>query len=159
MGKAIANGLPLALVGGKKEIMNCEEYFVSSTFAGEQLSLAAASEVIKLLSRTYRLDNLWHTAKAFVKNFNGLSKIIKIEGYPTRGVFQGSDIHKALFFQESCKAGILFGPSFFFTFKHIDYRDQVLNTCRDILTRIKSGSVKLEGEMPSSPFATKARSQ
>jgi glutamate-1-semialdehyde 2,1-aminomutase len=31
LGKALGGGLPISVVGGKKEIMNCGEYFVSST--------------------------------------------------------------------------------------------------------------------------------
>lgn len=81
-----------------------------------------------------------------------------MEGYPTRGVFKAKDEEtKALFFQESCKAGILVGPSYFFTFPHIEVMDETLSAFRNILTFIKLGHFKLEGEMPVSPFAQKVR--
>jgi hypothetical protein len=64
---------------------------------------------------------------------------------------------KALFWQESVKAGLLFGSSWFINFKHIELIDQVLSSSKDILTRIATGSVKLEGELPQSPFAQKMR--
>ena len=41
MGKALANGLPLSVVGGRKEIMS-GDYFVSTTYAGDTLAMAAA---------------------------------------------------------------------------------------------------------------------
>lgn len=47
-GKGIANGFPLSAVVGKKEIMlEMENVFLSGTFGGELLSLAAAKSVLK----------------------------------------------------------------------------------------------------------------
>lgn len=158
LGKAIANGMPLSVVAGKNTVMNCDEYFVSSTFAGETLSMASAMETIKILQTKMSLMNLFEKANRFQESFNELCpEIIKIEGYGTRGVFIAEIENKALFFQETCKAGILFGSSFFFNFAHIELMDLVLSTCNDILLRIKNKSVKLEGELPKSPFAQKMR--
>lgn len=158
LGKALANGMPLAVVGGKREIMNCGEYFVSSTYAGETLSLVAALKTMHLLQTKYRLDYLWEQGGRFITRFNAIwPEVIKIEGYPTRGRFVGDEIQKALFWQEACRAGILFGPSWFFNFQHIGESDQVLSTCQDIITRLKTGSVKLEGDLPANPFAAKLR--
>ena len=58
LGKAMGNGLPIACVAGKTEIMNCGEYFVSSTFAGETISLAAALKTMKLLETKYHIEEL-----------------------------------------------------------------------------------------------------
>lgn len=159
LGKAIANGLPLSVVAGKKDVMECGEYFISSTFAGETLSLAAALKTMQLLkSNKYDVLYLWEKGAQFIAAFNSIApEIALISGYPTRGVLQGEPLNKALFMQEACRAGILFGPSWFFNFKHIDETDSVLNTVRDIMSRIKTGSVKLEGDMPASPFAQRMR--
>lgn len=158
LGKAIANGMPLSVVAGKNTVMNSGEYFVSSTFAGETLSMASAMETIKLLQTKMFLTNLFERANHFQESFNKLSpEIVKLEGYGTRGIFTGSLENRALFFQEACKAGILFGSSFFFNFAHIELMDLVLNTCGDILMRIKNNLVKLEGDLPKSPFAQKVR--
>jgi glutamate-1-semialdehyde aminotransferase len=160
LGKAIANGMPLSVVAGKKGIMECDEYFVSSTFAGETLSLAAAIKTISLLQTKYNLSHLWDRGAQFIFRFNQMCPDhLRIEGYPTRGVFKGDELTKALFFQESCKAGILFGPSFFFNFSHIDVMDMVLSSCEAIIGRIKTGCVALEGELPKTPFAQKVRNQ
>lgn len=159
MGKAMGNGMPIAAVGGKREIMECGQYFVSSTFAGETLSIVSALKTVSLLSTKYSIDWLWANGRKFLDAFNGLHPDLKIVGYPTRGAFQGDLQVKALFWQEACRAGILFGPSWFFNFEHIPQMDLVLNTASDIMTRIKTGSVKLQGELPTSPFAAKVRGQ
>lgn len=158
LGKAMGNGMPISVVGGKRGVMNCGEYFVSSTFAGETVSLAAALKTMTLLQTKLSVDHLWETGKQFLAAFNSIyPEKLKIEGYPTRGVFRGDEMVRALFFQEACKAGLLFGPSFFFNFAHIPLTSSVLNTCQDILTRIKTGSVRLEGDLPTTPFAQKVR--
>lgn len=158
LGKAIANGMPLAAVGGKYAVMNCGEYFVSSTYAGETLSLAAAKETMTLLQRKFSIDELWLRGKDFQDQFNALWPAgITIEGYPSRGVFRGDPKIRALVFQEMCRAGVMFGPSWFFNFAHFDEYKSVLGLARDVLTRVRLGEVELEGEMPVSPFAHKVR--
>ncbi len=160
LGKAVANGLPLSIVAGKKDVMECADYFVSSTFAGETLSLASALKTMQVLQTKVSLQDLWGSGEVFLSKFNALApELVRIVGYPTRGVFTGDEIAKALFFQESCKAGLLFGPSWFFNFSHIEYIDTVISTCRDILTKIKTGSVRLEGEMPRAPLSQQMRTQ
>lgn len=158
LGKAMANGLPIAVIGGHRDVMDCGEWFISSTFAGETLSIAAALKTITLLQTKYQISNLWESGALFLEKFNALwPGVLWIEGYPTRGVFKGEDLTKALFFQEACKAGILFGPSFFFNFAHIDLVDQVLSVCSDIVVKLRLGNVKLEGALPMAPFAQRMR--
>lgn len=162
LGKAMANGLPISVVGGKKEIMEAgkEEggYFVSSTFAGERPSLEASRVVMRELSSKRILETIWERGREFLEKFNAIApEIVRIEGYPTRGVLKGNEGHIALFFQESIRAGILFGPSWFFCLGHIDLIDQVISTSKDILTRIKNNEVQLTGDMPVKAFAQKMR--
>lgn len=162
LGKAMANGMPLAVVGGRKEIMECEdEYFVSSTFAGERASLAAALKTMQLLqTKRYDMDLLWAKGAEFQFRFNSIwPECLRIQGYPTRGVFEGPRNVCDLFRQEALKAGYFFGSSFFFTFGHMEYTDTVISNCKDILQRIKTGSVNLEGESSKTPFAQQQRSK
>lgn len=157
LGKAIANGMPLAAVGGKYAVMNCD-YFVSSTYAGETLSLAAAKETMTQLQTKFSMDDLWLRGKDFIDQFNAIYPGgVWIEGYPTRGAFKGEALTRALFFQEACRAGVLFGPSWFFNFPHCEIYRDVLDLCRDILARVRSGAVKLEGELPKPAIAQKIR--
>ena len=158
LGKAIGSGLPLAAVAGRADILD-GPYFVSSTNAGSVAGLAACIAAVKLLTGSvdYKVDRLWKSGEYFMNQFNGLHPQVRIEGYPTRGVFAGDADVKALFFQEACRAGVLFGPSWFFNFDHVKDMDMVLDISRAILDRIKRGEVELEGQAPVSPFAEKVR--
>lgn len=158
LGKAVANGMPLAVVGGKYDVMNCDEYFVSSSYAGETLSLVAAKETMSLLQKKYDLEGLWAKGQKWLNEFNSIAPdIVKIEGYPTRGVFKGDPMAKALFFQEACLAGILFGPSWFFNFPLSEDAFDIMGSLKEILGKIRRGEVKLRGDMPCSPFSQKVR--
>ena len=156
-GKAMAGGLPLAVVGGRKEIMECEdEYFVSSTFAGDRTSLAGFLAMSQLLhSHQYRLGELWETGEKFLEKFNAISELIQIEGYATRGAFRGHPEMIGKFWQECCKAGILFGASWFWAFPHMQEQN-VIEVCEEAIWKVKRG-VQLEGRLPQSPFAAKVR--
>lgn len=159
-GKAMGGGLPLSAIGGKKAVMN-SDYFISGTFFGETCSLAACSSLIDLLRRDgskLQMNDLWAQGQLFLDQFNELHPDLKITGYPTRGVFEGDALTKALFWQEACLAGILFGPSWFFNFPLVDQTATVIPVCRDILNKIKCGGVQLKGRMPSTPFSQRVRS-
>lgn len=160
MGKAIGGGLPLALVGGRAQYMSAD-YFVSSTFAGDCLALAAAKAVLDILKDQTVLIRLESQAKAFQTLFNRIQPdLALLEGYGTRCAFKfPSDMTKALFFQECVKAGVLFGPSFFYGTTHHEHDEFTLGVCKSVLTRISNNEVKLEGELPVTPFAQKVREQ
>lgn len=159
IGKAMANGMPLSAVGGKAKLMD-GEYFVSTTFAGEILSLTACKAVCELLtgSHKYDIDRLWEEGQRFIDKFNEMcSPHIEIEGYPTRGVFKGLPYTKAILFQEACKAGILLCNSWFYNFGLIDHNHFFFTFLKDFMDRLKRGELKLEGELPRSPFAQRVR--
>jgi len=160
LGKAIGGGMPIAVVGGPAAIMSPEHAdLVYSTFAGEIASLAACREAMKMLRGRgqWDIEALWGKGQEFLEGFNSISPLIQIKGYPTRGAFVGDIVPRSLFFQEACRAGILFGPSWFFNWNLAEHTDVVLNTCKDILGRVSRGDVKLEGELPQSPFSAKVR--
>jgi glutamate-1-semialdehyde 2,1-aminomutase len=157
LGKAAGGGLPLSIVGLADGIGDDIPWFVSATAAGELLSLAVMKKTYEMLHNKYSLDDLWRDGQHFLDQFNKLHPDLKIQGYPTRGVFVGDPKVKALFWQESHKAGILFGASWFYGFQHKPLRESVISACRDIMTKIKTNSVGFHGEMPSSPFAQQQR--
>jgi glutamate-1-semialdehyde 2,1-aminomutase len=157
LGKSLGGGLPIGVVGGRGEVME-SPYFVSSTFAGETLSLSACVKTLELLQNKYKIELLWEKGLDFLSKFNALwPEGVALEGYPTRSKFIGDEKNIALFMQECCKAGILVGPSFFLCFPHLEILDEVLSTFKDILTRIRLGEIKLEGEMPKKPYAESVR--
>lgn len=159
LGKAIANGLPLAAVGGKAPIMDCG-YFVSSTYAGETLSLASCRWTVDMLlnRHNYKIDRLKEQGEQFIKRFNEMaSPYVGLEAYPTRGVFTGEPLNKALFFQEAVKAGFLCGPSWFYSFANCEFDYQFFEFLKSFVSRMRLGQVKLQGAMPKSPFAQRVR--
>ncbi len=159
VGKSIANGWPLAAVGGPMAIVS-GDYFVSSTYAGEVYSLAACRAVVDSLttSSSYNVNDLFARGNGFRARFNAISELIQIKGYGTRGAFfPRDDLVLGLFFQEACKAGILFGKSWFYNWDLMTYDDQTIEACRDILRRIERGEVEIQGQLPKSPFAAKVR--
>lgn len=155
LGKAIGGGLPVAVVAGSAEIMDNPNYFVSSTFAGDTLALAAMIQVIKLLSSQYKLEELWERGSVFLNSTNELLKTIdlEIEGYPTRGRFIGDEKQIATFWQECARAGILFGPSYFYNFHHTKVTDTVLSHVKDIVSKIARHEVTLMYPLPKKPLA------
>lgn len=160
LGKAIGGGMPLAAVCGKDaKAMDDPQYFVSSTFAGDRTALAAFKAVHHMMKRPqWDMEDLWERGKLFIAEFNRLmGGIVSIEGYPTRGVLAGEPEAKALFMQEACRAGLLFGPSFFFGFQHRELVDEVLSVLKEIALKLRLGGVRLEGALPASPFAQKVR--
>jgi glutamate-1-semialdehyde aminotransferase len=156
-GKALGGGGALACVGGKAEIMECD-YFVSSTFAGEIGPIMKALKVLDIVKNQIPVLRLWEFGVNFWHSFNSIMDgIVHYEGYPTRGVLKGEEMPKALFMQEACKAGLLFGASPFLMYPHMQYREEIYSVLRDVAMKIKIGKVKLEGDLPMKPYAQTIR--
>lgn len=146
----------LSVVGGDAYIMDSTEYFVSSTYSGETLSLAACIATLDEI-KTKSLKDLQFYAKRFLDNLNNLIKPInvKIQGYGTRGMFPSTQIEGAIFMQECCKVGLFFGKAFFYNFAHMEtegLEETVMNKVSDVVAKIKRGDAKLEGRLPAETF-------
>ena len=63
-GKALGNGMPITAIVGKEELMReYEEIFLSGTFGGEALSLAAAIAVVDKINNNPVIEALWEKGK------------------------------------------------------------------------------------------------
>jgi glutamate-1-semialdehyde aminotransferase len=153
MGKALANGLPLSVVGGKSGIMGCD-YFVSSTYSGDRLALEAGIECLKLIGGEFNPSHLWDKGLEFIERMNEvLNPSIELLGYPTRGSFTGNKMLKTLYFQEMVKLGWFFHPHTWFYNKYLhQHLDHVVECSKTVVRRILSGDVKLEGIPYGLPF-------
>ena len=142
LGKALANGMPLAAIAGKKEYMQeLNHAFFSMTFGGECLSLAAGIETIKELktkdySHIWKLGNMLDSGiKELAKkhnlkvNFAGsaprhnLSFSVnesKFENNQSSFIYKDPNGMKALFYQEMVKQGILFPNVIYISFAHTE---------------------------------------
>ena len=166
-GKAIANGMPLSVLAGKKEIMKkFEQVFFSFTFGGEALSLAAAIAVIQEYEEQNVIEHLWKIGKRLKDGYNflaekyGILRFTKCLGLaPMNGpVFvdlQGkTDLAlKTLFEQETIQEGILFRDRHNLSFSHKDAEvdftleayDRIFRTLKQA---IDSGNIRRFLEVP-----------
>ena len=132
MGKGLANGHPLSAVLGKREIMElCTEIFFSGTFGGENLSLAAAKEVLTLVKTGVVTKKLEQTGSIIMEGVrgivadNGLDGIFSVSGHPSwsfinisRETVNDVMLLKTLFLQEMFKRGILVLSSHNISYAH-----------------------------------------
>ncbi len=120
-GKGITNGMPLGVIAGKREYMkNFDKAFLSSTYAPEALTLAAASAVIDFYKKHDVIAKLWEKGEYLEKGLrlaiekHGVNKNISLAGYPVRlmvNTHDSSGIQNpdlaTLYQQEMFKEGIL----------------------------------------------------
>jgi glutamate-1-semialdehyde 2,1-aminomutase len=101
-GKGMANGMPLSVVAGRKEIIELIEtkkVFISTTFGGETLSMASALATIKLLEQDSSYPYIWKLGKKLRDGLIELVQKYQLESYvdivgldPHCGpVFKGND--------------------------------------------------------------------
>lgn len=152
-GKALGNGFPLAVIGGRAEIMDTPDYFVSSTFAGEMSAIKAGLRTIDYLTLE-RLNDLWRRGGEFKTRVNAISKNIQLYGINTKAIWKAADDkYKALFFQEMCKRGFLIGKAWHMLFCHTDRLcDLFVQGMKEVIKLIEDGEVKLEGDLPREVF-------
>jgi glutamate-1-semialdehyde aminotransferase len=170
-GKSMANGMPLNVLVGKKEVMaECEEVFFSTTFGGEVLSLAAAMAVLDEMQEQPVVAHIWKQGQRLQDGFNRMAAEKGVAGcftgFPPRmfPVFkdaQGavSKLHKSLFWQETVKRGILFGNAQMISFSHTDDDiTRTLSACDEALDFVKEADASgeperfLEGTLPTDIF-------
>jgi 3-aminobutanoyl-CoA transaminase len=68
LGKAMANGYPISVVTGKKDIMMAaaQKLFISSTFFPNSDGFVAALKTIEILERDNVLENIWEKGERFI---------------------------------------------------------------------------------------------
>jgi len=144
-GKAMANGLPISVVCGKKEFMKELEgdCFVSSTFGGELLSIAASLAVLDVLDKYGVVGHIYQMGSQLKDTYNLYARELDIDtkciGYPNRTMFMfPTGDHKGLFWQECIKEGVLFGYAQFINYSHAKVHiDDTLDTVRQALKTVK----------------------
>lgn len=132
LGKALGNGVPIAAVAGRRELMSeWERIFVSMTYGGDALGLAAARAVLDELATQPVIEHLWtlgarwlSAARAAVAA-SGVA--VTVGGAAPRSHFAfesqaGCDAVevRSLFLQECVKRGVLFGAPVFMSWAHTD---------------------------------------
>jgi len=157
LGKGMANGMPLNAIVGRADIMKeFEEIFVSSTFGGECLSLAAGIATIQEMQNKDTITHCWRMGKRLVKGLTNLG--IQCLGYPCRPMLvlpNDSLYTKSLFVQELIKQGILVHPGMLINLCYSHSKsdiDRTLEAFENVLNSIESGKTILEGEIGQPAF-------
>lgn len=98
-GKGIANGYPLSVLVGKREIMKeMDKIFFSTTFGGEMVSLSAAEAVLKILIKNDFTKTLADKGKYLS---NEIEKLILERGLESRIGFSGHDSWRFINWREN----------------------------------------------------------
>lgn len=171
LGKAMANGMPLSAVVGRKDVMKLfNEVFFSITFGGETLSLAAALATIKEIEEKNVIEHIWRQGRKLKDGYNKLAKEIGVNtecvGLPPHTIFKFRDSKgkesleiKSLFLQETVKRGILFSGTQNISYSHSDEDiEKTLVACGESLRLLKKAVDKnkikelLDGEITREVF-------
>ncbi len=165
--KAMGNGFPIAALSGRIEVMETferDDVFISGTFGGELTGIAAAIATMAVL----RMDDeevvrrIWQAGQHLKDGFNTCANFldipVKANGFAPRTEFVFPTIeHKALFWQECAKRGVLFGYSNFISAAHrMSAVDAVLNVVEGSLRYVKehwdAPLSAMEGKVPTLTF-------
>ena len=78
--KGMANGLPLAAVVGRREVMEvAERSLITATYGGEALSLAACIATLRVYREEPVIEHLWRMGRRLME---GLSAAARAAGAP-----------------------------------------------------------------------------
>lgn len=150
--KAVANGMPISMLTGRREIMDLLEQndlFFFTTFGGEALSLAAAKATITELKEKNVPEYLARQGKKLREGYNAIVEELAIGytrciGFDFRGLITfdasaGNPLEmKSLLQQEMIKRGVLWSGFHNMCFSHSDDDvDYTLQAYRDALPVLK----------------------
>lgn len=131
--KAVANGMPLSVLTGRKEVMSVleKDVFFFNTFGGEALSLAAAKATINEMIKNNVPAQLAKQGNKLKVGYNKIAEELgmnytKCSGFDCRTIMTfdssaGNPLElKSLVQQEMIKRGILWGGFHNMSFSHSD---------------------------------------
>ena len=150
--KAVANGMPISILTGKRKIMDLadEDIFFYTTFGGEALSLAAVKATIEELRDKNVPKFLFNQGKKLKDGYNSIVNKLGLDftktiGYNWRSMATFDEkngdplIQKSLMQQEMIKRGVLWQGFFNMSFSHsntdVDYTLQALEESLSILKK------------------------
>jgi glutamate-1-semialdehyde aminotransferase len=171
-GKALANGYPLAAVAGRAVLMEQigSSVFISSTFGGDTVSLAASLATLRRIGAGGVIEHLWRQGARVMEGFNALASEHEVPAQmiglaPRRViVFQpagGGDANvlKGLVWQECLDRGVLLGNANFVSLAHDDAAIEATlaafdGALRAVGAAVRHGEVaaRLRGRPPAEVF-------
>jgi glutamate-1-semialdehyde 2,1-aminomutase len=150
--KAVANGMPISILTGKRKIMDLadEDIFFYTTFGGEALSLAAVKATITELRDKNVPQFLRTQGKKLKDGYNSIAQKLRMDytkavGYEWRSMatFDAKVgdplVQKSLMQQEMIKRGVLWQGFHNMCFSHsdadVDYTLQALEQSLEVLKK------------------------
>ena len=156
LGKGLANGFPLSVVCGRRDVMMLmEEIFFSFTLGGEALSLAAAKATIEKINREPVLETIRKRGERLMTGLTALIEtaklgdVLSVSGHPSWSFLNIADTPKTsswaaktLFLQEVFARGILVLGTHNISYAHSDADiDQLLGVYGDVLPLVHRAAV------------------
>lgn len=149
--KAVANGMPIAILTGRNDVMSLleKDVFFFTTFGGEALSLAAAKAAITELKEKDVPAHLARQGRKLKDGYNQIASELGVSytkcfGFDCRTIITfdaaaGNPLEmKSLVQQEMIKRGILWGGFHNMSFSHTDEDiEYTLRVYRDVLPILK----------------------
>lgn len=139
-GKSMANGMPLSALVGRENIMCLmDKVFVSGTFGGELLSIAASIATIDKLISSKALPKIRSFGNRIKYELNLIFKMQSIDNYLHIGgedwrpvlKINNVDVHKQLVINilrnELAKNGLIFGSGFNICLAHVQEGEALIN--------------------------------
>ena len=149
--KAIANGMPLSVLTGRRELMQVleNEVFFFTTFGGEALSLAAAKATIQEMKKKYVITHISATGEILKEGYNEIAMELGLGftraiGYNFRTMVTFDDNAgnplelKSFVQQELIKRGILWSGMHNISYSHsIQDIEYTLSAYKEVLRLLK----------------------
>lgn len=171
-GKAMANGYPISALVGREDIINAveEQIFISSTYGGDLLSIAAAIETISAIKENNVCDRLLELGCMLQEGLNALversSLPISCIGMPHKTSLKFCDhagvpakAMETFFRQECLSRGVFLGYGHFMSFSHTEEDIQVsLSVAEEVFedmgSAFRDGTLmkRLRGEIAQDVF-------
>jgi len=148
MGKALANGFPLAAVGGKKSVMaGVSHTWISSTLATEFVSLAAAKATLEVMMARNVPEHLRRVGRRLLNGLVALHQnhpdlVSGIGGIPEMCFLQYTDETVSRAVAAACaRSGLLFKRSAY-NFVSLAHHDSTVDHSLALLDEALSAAVK-----------------
>jgi glutamate-1-semialdehyde 2,1-aminomutase len=149
--KAVANGMPISILTGRKDVMDHldTDVFFYTTFGGEALSLAAVKATIQIIKERNVPTYLSKQGKKLKDGYNKIASDLGMDftncsGYECRSIINfnpsaGNPLEiKSLLQQELIKKGILWSSFHNMSFSHTDEDiEYTLKAYKEVLPIIK----------------------
>ncbi|MFQ3543030.1 aminotransferase class III-fold pyridoxal phosphate-dependent enzyme [Halobacillus rhizosphaerae] len=155
-GKGMANGYPISVITGRTDIMQLsEEAFLSFTFGGETLSLAATLATLDKITKEPVIDRIKESGKKIMSETeriiteHSLEDLFEIKGHPSWSFLVIKSFNnystweiKTLFLQEMFKRGILTVGTHNLSYSHSDQDiKKLIDAYEEVLPLIKAAVV------------------